>query len=44
MLDKNLKLHTKIIVYAILIALALLLSLPFVYMLSIALATPESMN
>lgn len=42
MLDKNLKLHTKIIVYAILIALALLLSLPFVYMLSIALATPES--
>ncbi len=42
MLDKNLKIHRKIIVYAILTALALLLSLPFVYMLSISLATPES--
>lgn len=42
MLDKNLKIHRKVIVYAILIALALLLSLPFVYMLSISLATPES--
>lgn len=42
MLDKNLKIHTKVIVYAILILFALLLSLPFVYMLSIALATPES--
>lgn len=42
MLDKNLKIHRKLIIYAILIAFALLLSLPFVYMLSISLATPES--
>lgn len=42
MLDKNLKLSTKAIIYIVLIFFALLLSLPFVYMLSISLATPES--
>lgn len=42
MLDKNLKFYKKAIVYAVLTAFALLLSLPFVYMLSISLATPES--
>lgn len=42
MLDKNLKLSTKTIIYIVLIFFALLLSLPFVYMLSISLATPES--
>lgn len=42
MLDKNMKTGTKVLVYVILTAFALLLCLPFVYMLSISLASPES--
>lgn len=42
MLDRHLKLKTKIIAYIILSLFAALLSLPFVYMLSISLATPDS--
>lgn len=42
MLDKNMKWSSKVITYIVLTLLALILSLPFVYMLSISLATPES--
>lgn len=42
MLDKNIKLQKKIVVYAVLTALAFILIMPFVYMLSIALASSET--
>lgn len=42
MLDKHIKVNKKIIAYFVLSIFAVLLVLPFVYMLSIALASPES--
>lgn len=42
MLDKNLKWYKQVIVYAVLLLFAMLLVLPFVYMLSIALASPDT--
>lgn len=42
MLDKHLKFHYKVIVYVILTLFALLLVLPFIYMVSISLASPDT--
>ena len=42
MLDKNLSLRSKIVIYIILIIFATVLFVPFLYMISIALASPES--
>ena len=42
MLDKNLSSRSKVFVYLILLAIASLLIIPFLYMISIALASPES--
>lgn len=42
MLDKNLSSRSKVLVYLILLAIASLLIIPFLYMISIALASPES--
>lgn len=42
MLDKNLSSKSKIFVYFVLLAIACLLVIPFLYMISIALASPEA--
>ena len=42
MLDKNLSSRSKVLVYLVLLAIASLLIIPFLYMISIALASPES--
>ena len=41
MLDKNLSSRSKVLVYLVLLAIASLLIIPFLYMISIALASPE---